>query len=286
MPQDFNNNTYKALVEDLINDAFYLDGMSRRGTVAKIRQYAEVVVRRILNVDSKESFTLGSDETKTKINNKNSALLKESVSAINRIGNKCTHTQYVKTISEKDVKNAIDNLFNLYAFLLIEYFEKYKFGTNAEIVHHFSILPPIIRYLTLTELYIKDPENIFIIDKLSLAILKAFDKEKALNWLEERKDKLRKISSVNINQPDNISSMNEELVENISISCPDMYELCVGKINMISAEIERNGRLYDDFESAIEYYRNSGIVQGDTPEIKEFNSIMEFLYLGRKSNRN
>lgn len=281
MPQDFNNNTYKALVEDLINDAFYLEGMSRRGTVAKIRQYAEVVVRRILNVDSKKSFTLGSDETKIKINNKNSVLLKNSVNAINKIGNKCTHTQYVNTISEKEVKEAIDNLFNLYAYLLIEYFEKYKFGTNAEVVHHFSILPPIIRYLTLRELYVKDPKNIFIIDKLSLAILKAFNKEKAINWLEERKDNLREMRSVNLTQPDNIASANEELVENI---CPNMYELCVGKISMISAEIERNGRLYDDFESAIEYYRSSGIVHGNTPEIKEFNSIMEFLYLGRKSH--
>lgn len=38
-----------------------------------------------------------------------------------------------------------------------------------------------------------------------------------------------------------------------------------------------------DFESAIEYYQSIGPIQGDSDEIKEFNSIMEFLYLGRKS---
>ena len=48
-----------------------------------------------------------------------------------------------------------------------------------EVIHHFSLLPPIIRYLTLEYLHNKYPENTMIIDKLSLAILKAFDKEHA-----------------------------------------------------------------------------------------------------------
>lgn len=34
---NFNNETYEALVNDLLNDAFYLEGASRRGTIAKIR---------------------------------------------------------------------------------------------------------------------------------------------------------------------------------------------------------------------------------------------------------
>jgi len=29
---EFNNEVYKELVQDLINDAFYLDARSRRGT--------------------------------------------------------------------------------------------------------------------------------------------------------------------------------------------------------------------------------------------------------------
>ena len=46
---EFNNEAYRALVTDLINDAFYLEGTSHRGVIAKIRQYAEVIVRKILN---------------------------------------------------------------------------------------------------------------------------------------------------------------------------------------------------------------------------------------------
>ena len=50
---EFNNEAYQALVSDLINDAFYLEGASYRGIIAKIRQYAEVVVRKILNLYKK-----------------------------------------------------------------------------------------------------------------------------------------------------------------------------------------------------------------------------------------
>ena len=65
-----------------------------------------------------------------------------------------------------------------------------------EIVSYFSILPSIIRYITLKYLNDKYPENILIIDKLSLAILMVFDKEQAINWIEERKGHLTSISSV------------------------------------------------------------------------------------------
>ena len=99
-------------------------------------------------------------------------------------------------VKQVDVKAAIDNLFNLYAYLLIEYFQKYEFGSNLEIIHHFSLLPPIIRYLTLEYLHNKYPENTMIIDKLSLAILKAFNNEQALCWIEERKEKLQTMPSI------------------------------------------------------------------------------------------
>lgn len=54
-------------------------------------------------------------------------------------------------------------------------------------------------------------------------------------------------------------------------------------MNLVAQNINENGKLYIDFESAIEYYQGIGPVHGDSDEIKEFNSIMEFLYLGRKS---
>ena len=64
---NFNNESYRALVSDLINDAFYLEGVSRRGVIAKIRQYAEVVVRRILDLSPNETVELGNGKLQHKI---------------------------------------------------------------------------------------------------------------------------------------------------------------------------------------------------------------------------
>lgn len=64
-----------------------------------------------------------------------------------------------------------------------------------------------------------------------------------------------------------------------------MYVLCLEKVNLVANQIDKAGLLYNDFESAIIYYQKNGIVEGDSPEVKEFNSIMEFLYLGRKAQK-
>lgn len=284
MNSQFNNEIYKALVSDLINDAFYLEGASRRGTIAKIRQYVEVIVRRILEIPKNEKVTLGANKIISRIEQKDSQLLSNAVKVINKIGSKCTHTQLTREITEEDVKKAIDSLFDLYAYLLIDYFEKYEFGANLEVVHQFSILPPIIRYLVLKSLYSKFPENIMIIDKYSLAILKAYSKEAALEWIEERKDKLKATSSVAQSAEINIiKEAGEELGRVIISLAPNMYDLCTERVNLVADDINKNGKLYNDFESAIDYYRECGAISGDSDEIKKFNSIMEFLYLGRKS---
>lgn len=145
---EFNNEAYRALVTDLINDAFYLEGTSHRGVIAKIRQYAEVIVRKILNLSPDDTVELGNGRLQHKIKERDNPLLLRAVRDINKIGSECTHTKSIREITEDDVKNTIDRLFELYACILIEYFEKYEFGTNPEIMSSFSILPPIIRYIT------------------------------------------------------------------------------------------------------------------------------------------
>lgn len=280
----FNNEVYEALVNDLINDAFYLEGASRRGTIAKIRQYAEVIVRRILNIPKADKVTLGNKKIISRIEKKNNPILLNAIKTINKMGSKCTHTQFTQEITEEDVKTVIDSLFNLYAYLLIDYFEKYEFGTNLEVVHQFSILPPIIRHLTLEYLYSKYPENIMIIDKLSLALLKSLNKEAAIKWIEERKEKLKVTPSITKNaEKDIIEKYGEEVAKTIISTAPNMYDLCTERINLVADDISKNGKLYNNFESAIDYYRESGTISGESSDIKEFNSIMEFLYLGRKS---
>lgn len=83
---EFNNESYRALVSDLINDAFYLEGVSHRGVIAKIRQYAEVVVRKILNLSPNDTVELGNGKLQYKIKEKDNPLLLRAVKDINKIG--------------------------------------------------------------------------------------------------------------------------------------------------------------------------------------------------------
>ena len=49
------------------------------------------------------------------------------------------------------------------------------------------------------------------------------------------------------------------------------------------AELRNNGGIsYDSFETALKYYKENGIVEGDTSDVKEFNDLMAFVYIGRK----
>lgn len=167
------------------------------------------------------------------------------------------------------------------------FFEKYSFGSNLEIVSSFSILPPIIRYKTLKYLNDRYPENMLVLDKLSLAILKAFDRETAINWIEKRKELLENTPSVSEKAKlDMIEKMGNELAIVIISDAPNMYQLCLNRINSVANTIETRGKLYDDFESAITLYYQEGIINGDTSDVIEFNSVMEFLYLGRKAKKN
>lgn len=287
--ENFNNKTYEALVKDLINDAFYLDQRLRRGVIATIRQYSEIIVRRILDLSCEDFVTIGNKKILKDLENRSNKnpLLMDSLKKICTMGNKATHTQEIAEITEEDIKEVIDNLFNLYAYLLVDFFEMYYFGSNLNIVSSFSILPPIIRYKTLKYLNDKYPENLLVIDKLSLAILKAFDRETAINWIEERKEILKNTSSMNEKDKLDIKEKMGAILANEIISgAPNMYNLCIERVNNVANVIESKGKLYDDFESAIALYYEKGIIIGETSDIIEFNSIMEFLYLGRKARKN
>lgn len=285
----FRNEAYSDLVKDLINDAFYAK-QSNRGKVATIRQYAEVVVRKILDLPESEKVTLGNQSIVEVLKKKsdNNQLLMSSVYTIRLEGNSCTHTQETRPISEQDVQNCIDCLFNMYASIFVLYFKKYEFGTNNEVMSAFSILPPIIRYLVLNELYQQFPEKLSIIDKLSLVLLKAFDKEQAIGWVEERKEKLTQVLPYTADAIDKVkSTYGENIAQQMIDDAPEsMYDLCVERIIKVEATISKNGLLYNNFEQAKPLYLEKGILLGDGDEIQEFNSIMEFVYLGRKEEFN
>lgn len=280
---NFNNFEYQCLVTDLIGDAFYTE-TSFRGKISIIRQYAEVIVRKILDIEPSKQLTLGQNEVRKKIKSlPNHEYLEAAIDVIRDKGNLSTHTQYLDNLSLEDFENIIDSLFNMLSFPLINYFEKYKFGSRNDVMSSFSLLPPIIRYKVLMFLYQKDPNNISVIDKLVLSIMKAFNVSEASKWVEEKKDTLIKAKSISEEVFAEISKkQGTEIALVILNSAPNMYQLCREKISQVGNVIESNGRLYSDFESALPYYKSRGIITHDDSEGKEFNDIMDFLYLGRK----
>lgn len=62
----FNNEEYQTLVSDLIGDIFYTS-TSYRGKISTLRQYAEIIVRKILDIDPKREITLGDEEIRKRI---------------------------------------------------------------------------------------------------------------------------------------------------------------------------------------------------------------------------
>ena len=285
----FRNEAYSDLVSDLILDAFYID-RPNRGKIASIRQFAEVVIRKILDLSENDKVTLGEKTIVNKLKevSDDNQFLMSSINTIRLSGNKCTHTQEVGPITEQDVLNCIDSLFKIYASLFVLYFKKYKFGTNNEVMSAFSILPPIIRYLVLNELYQKNSDNLSIIDKLSLVLLKAFDKDKALSWIETRKEILSRVLPYTEEWIEHLKNTQGEFVaQHVIDNAPEnMYVACIDRISEVEQIIKKNGLLYNNFEQAKQLYIYKGTLAGNEDEILEFNSIMEFVYLGRKMEEN
>lgn len=279
----FNNEEYRILASDLIGDIFYTS-TSYRGKISTLRQYAEIIIRKILDIDPEKEITLGDETIRAHIHMlPNYKIVEKSVRKIKKKGNKTTHTEYRGEVTAEEFNIAIDGLFDLLSYLLISYFEKYKFGTNEKVMFSFSILPPIIRYKVLKFLYEKYPDNISVIDKLVLATIKACDSETAIEWIEENKESLIQQDVYSDDFKNKIALQESNLAELLRAMAPsNMYELCKDKIEQVGTTIHRNGLIYSDFESALPYYKEVGRIEGSTPEIKEFNDIMEFLYMGRK----
>ena len=104
-----------------------------------------------------------------------------------------------------------------------------------------------------------------------------------MTWLRERKDTLEKIHAISPNAYKNITEKyGEETANQTYDFAPNMYELCSERVESVANDIDKNGQLYNDFESAMPIYQRAGTISGTSSEIKEFNSITEFLYLGRK----
>lgn len=280
---NFNNHEYQCLTTDLIGDIFYTD-TSFRGKISTIRQYAEIIIRKILDVEPTQKLTLGQSDIQNRIKSlPNHEFLERAIEAIRGKGNLSTHTQYLDNLTSEDFENIVDSLFDMLSYLLINYFEKYEFGSRNDVMSSFSLLPPIIRYKVLSFLNKKYPDNISVIDKFVLATMKAISVDEATKWVEEHKEILVNMRAMSVKALNETTKYRgAEIAKFLWDSAPNMYELSKQKISSVGADINAKGVIYSDFETALPYYKEKGILIGDESEIKEFNDIMNFLYLGRK----
>ena len=279
----YTDEAYKEAIAVVVSDIHYSNA-SYTSKIANIRRYSEIIIRRLLGYDTEKQLTLGHHVTQDKLRKKGftEKLLIDAVTSINEDGSDRTHTQVIPIATKEEYEKAVSNLFDLYAYLFVVYFKRNPFGSNHEIMKAFSILPAEIRCSALLCLYDLYPDNIHIVDKLVLAMVKARGLAAADAWIEEHKEHLELLS------PEFSSSDFMKLIEKHGVvvassiateMTKNMYDTAKEKARIIGATY---APLYTTMEEALSYYKTSGIIPGSTEEVTEFNELMHFVYLGRK----
>lgn len=192
----YTDEAYKEAIAVVVSDIHYSNA-SYTSKIANIRRYSEIIIRRLLGYDTEKQLTLGHHVTQDKLRKKGftEKLLIDAVTSINEDGSDRTHTQVIPIATKEEYEKAVSNLFDLYAYLFVVYFKRNPFGSNHEIMKAFSILPAEIRCSALLCLYDLYPDNIYIIDKLVLAMVKARGLAAADAWIQDFYDK-KKIMSM------------------------------------------------------------------------------------------
>ncbi len=291
--ENFNIFEYEQMIGDLIHDTFYV-GLTKRGKIKGIRQFSEVIVRKILNIGSDTHFTLGKAEHMEqfkKLSEDRKVYLKASIEKIRPLGNDGTHTQHTEEFSDAELNQVKDGLFDLYAYLFIDYFLKYPIELLSPqgVLYDFSLLPPIIRFKTLKYFYDKDA-NLQIANRYCLSIIKTYGKKQALEWLKLEKSKL-----LSIPYPTNEEireyymetglkvSPNKILVNLQLGNYNNVYDLLIDKIEDDRTSMNESGKMYSQFEEAKKHYIKNRS-KNSNKELNDLHEIMDFVYLGRKEN--
>ncbi|MFC2400634.1 MAG: hypothetical protein ACFNND_02895 [Streptococcus sobrinus] len=289
---DFNSLEYERMIGDLIHDTFYIES-SKRGKISGIRQFSEVLVRKILNIGNNEQLTLGNAKCKpefAELPENRKIYLEVAIEKIRSLGNSGTHTQRTEEFSDDELKQVKDGLLDLYAYLFIDYFLKYPMDllSPAEVMFDFSLLPPIIRYKTLEYLYNQEA-NLQIANRYCLSIIKTYDKATAFRWLEEERERLYQIhyptqeeaEEYYINRGVQISP--DQIQASIQLwRYSNVYDLLKDKVIDSRTSVNESGKMYSNFEQAKSYYL-ANRSEGESKEINELREIIDFVYLGREA---
>ncbi|MGC8304759.1 hypothetical protein [Leuconostoc mesenteroides] len=293
---NFDENEYTPRILNMIKAADN-DDNSIETKLTELRKYAEINVRRILNLGSDFPFTLGELKNEKfwgRLNDGNLSKerkneLIEIIDRIKKLANEATHTQRTEEFSFEEYDEALDAIFDLIAYQFVDYFNEYpmKLTSQNEVMSDFSLLPPIIRFKTLDRLLRDDPENIQVLNKFILAIIKTTGKVSAYLWLQNNESRIRSIqyptNSEITNYIEKCGVENSSGLIEISIKFPcfdNVYDLLENKIDDPNTSVNEQGKLYDSFESAFTFYSNNKSFEFNS-EIKKLHSLIDFVYIGR-----
>lgn len=300
---NFNDDEYAILIGNLLHDTRYIE-ISNMGKMAGLRKHAEVMVRKILNIGSSSRLMLGQIKKRSDnfvVRNRMESLgdelsdrLISVIGRINPLGRAGTHTQHTDDFSDEEIMGVEDAILDLYALIFIKYFLDIQVSIYSEprILHVFSLLPPVIRYKTWSFLYERDKNNIQVVDKLCLSIIKYHDKPTAYKWLEDNREEIEKIpypTKSEVEKYDRIHVIEtspghyEAYVPLDFERYSNIYDLLYSKISANETSINESGKMYKSFEEAKGFYNKyKSIEKNASEELERLYHLMDFVYLGRK----
>ena len=293
----FENSDYEILISDLIFDIYYSE-LSISSRLVLLRKMTEVITRRFLNLGMGEKMELGDItspeknpkyKTTERLNNVDKLLRKDFESTVNKlreIGNKYSHTQNHKISNLEEWIEAENLIWDLFSYLFVQYFLKYNLSLKSDknVLSMFSQLPTDIRFRTLQKLFeIKGYDNIQLIDKYLLAMIKSKGWEEAYFWLISHRKEIQSMSYPSEN----------EIIEYIDDFDEDELSLPLRKFQNVFgllSSVLRNpkvksvsGGIYDTFEEAVKYFyeENLETYLSATREQIEFRELLYFCFIGR-----
>lgn len=293
----FENSDYEILISDLIFDIYYSE-LSISSRLVLLRKMTELITRRFLNLGMGEKMELGDItspeknskyKTTERLNNVDKLLRKDFESIVNKlreIGNKYSHTQNHKISNLEEWIEAENLIWDLFSYLFVQYFLKYNLSLKSDknVLSMFSQLPTDIRFRTLQKLFeIKGYDNIQLIDKYLLAMVKSKGWEEAYFWLISHRKEIQSMSYPSEN----------EIIEYIDDFDEDELSLPLRKFQNVFgllSSVLRNpkvksvsGGIYDTFEEAVKYFyeENLETYLSATREQIEFRELLYFCFIGR-----
>jgi len=293
----FENSDYEIMISDLIFDIYYSE-LSISSRLVLLRKMTELITRRFLNLGMGEKMELGDItspeknpkyKTTERLNNVDKLLRKDFESTVNKlreIGNKYSHTQNHKISNLEEWIEAENLIWDLFSYLFVQYFLKYNLSLKSDknVLSMFSQLPTDIRFRTLQKLFeIKGYDNIQLIDKYLLAMVKSKGWEEAYFWLISHRKEIQSMSYPSEN----------EIIEYIDDFDEDELSLPLRKFQNVFgllSSVLRNpkvksvsGGIYDTFEEAVKYFyeENLETYLSATREQIEFRELLYFCFIGR-----